>query len=98
MCDSIPQIRILPIKSPDEMAINAQRFIDQGYQYLKIKVDGHITEDVERVRAIREQVGPDIHLTIDANQSYHAKSAIQAIRWIADEKFKMDFCIERETW
>jgi L-Ala-D/L-Glu epimerase len=62
------------------MAQGAQRLVDDGYRYLKIKVQGNIAQDVERVRSIRKQVGPDIHLTIDANQSYSPKSAIQAIR------------------
>ena len=88
VCDSVPQLRILPIKTPAEMAVGAQRLVDQGYRYLKIKVHGHITEDVESVRAIRKQVGPDIHLTIDANQSYDPKSAIKAIRRM--EEFGID--------
>lgn len=79
-CDVIPQLRILPIKTPPEMAVGAQKLVDQGYRYLKIKVHGNVTEDVERIRAIRQQVGPNIHLTVDANQSYDPKSAIQAIR------------------
>ena len=33
-------------------------------------------EDVARVAAIRRQVGDDIHLTIDANQSYSPKDAV----------------------
>lgn len=86
--DSIPQLRILPIKTPAEMAVNAQRLVDEGYRYLKIKVEGCVREDVERVRAIRKQVGPEIHLTIDANQSYDPKSAIQAIRRV--EEFSID--------
>jgi L-alanine-DL-glutamate epimerase-like enolase superfamily enzyme len=86
--DSISQLRILPIKAPAEMAVNGQRLVDEGYRYLKIKVHGHVTEDVERVRAVRKQVGPEIHLTIDANQSYDPKSAIQAIRRM--EEFGID--------
>ena len=62
------------------MAVGAQKLVDQSYRYLKIKVPENVTEDVERVRAIRKQVGPNIHLTIDTNQSYDPKSAIQAIR------------------
>lgn len=77
--DSVPQLRVLPIKTPQEMAVVAQRLVDQGYRYLKIKVEGDITEDVKRVQTIRKQVGPNIHLTIDANQSYDPKQAIQAI-------------------
>jgi L-alanine-DL-glutamate epimerase-like enolase superfamily enzyme len=76
----IPILRILAIKSPAEMAANAQKLVDEGYRYLKIKVHGDVAEDVERVAAIRGQVGPDIHLTIDANQAYTPKAAIVALR------------------
>ena len=86
--DTIPQLRILPIKTPQEMAAGAQRLVDQGYRYIKIKVSGEVGKDVERVKAIRKQVGPDIHLTIDANQSYDPKSAIRAIRRM--EEFGID--------
>jgi len=70
------------------MAVNAQRLVDEGYRYLKIKVHGRVKEDVERVSAVRQQVGPEIHLTVDANQSYDPKSAIQAIRRM--EEFGID--------
>ncbi len=79
-----PVLRILAIKKPDEMAEQAQILVDQGYRYLKIKVHGEVAEDVARVAAIRKQVGDDIHLTIDANQSYSAKDAIAALNRMAD--------------
>ncbi len=86
--ESVPQLRILPIKAPAEMALNAQRLVDQGYRYLKIKALGNEKEDVERVRTIRKQVGPDIHLMVDANQSYDAKGAIQTV--LRMEEFGID--------
>jgi L-alanine-DL-glutamate epimerase-like enolase superfamily enzyme len=76
----VPILRIVPIKTPREMAQVAQKLVDEGYRYLKIKVEGVAAEDVARIRAIREQVGPGVHLTIDANQAYTPKDAIRAIR------------------
>jgi len=84
MRDSLPILRILAIKTPDEMAAQARKLVDQGYRYLKIKVHGEVDLDVARVRAIRKNVGDDVHLTIDANQSYSAKSAITAINRMAE--------------
>ena len=79
-----PVLRILAIKKPDEMAEQAQILVDQGYRYLKIKVHGEVAEDVARVAAIRKRVGDDIHLTIDANQSYSTKNAIAALNRMAE--------------
>ena len=76
---SVPILRIVAIKQPDELAREAGKLADQGYRYFKIKVHGEIDEDVARVKAIRERVGEHARLTIDANQSYTPKGAIAAI-------------------
>jgi L-alanine-DL-glutamate epimerase-like enolase superfamily enzyme len=83
--DSVPILRILAIKAPPEMASQARKLVDRGYRYLKIKVHGEVDEDVARVAAIRAEVGPDIHLTIDANQSYSPKDAISALNRMAEQ-------------
>lgn len=86
--DRVPILRILAIKKPQEMAANAQKLVDQGYRYLKIKVHGDVQEDVACVAAIRQRVGEAVHLTIDANQSYTVKNAIAAISRM--EKYNID--------
>ena len=82
--DRVPILRILAIKTPAEMAVQAQKLVDKGYTYLKIKVHGEVAEDVARVAAIRKQVGEEVHLTIDANQSYAPKDAITALTRMGD--------------
>jgi L-alanine-DL-glutamate epimerase-like enolase superfamily enzyme len=82
--DEVPVLRVLSIKDPDEMAGRGRDLIEAGYRYIKIKVDGNVTEDVERVRAIRDHVGPDIRLTIDANQAYTPKDAILTASRVVD--------------
>jgi L-Ala-D/L-Glu epimerase len=84
-----PSLRILPIKSPADMAKNARMLADKGVRYFKIKVHGDVEEDVERVRAIRAEVGPDAHLTIDANQSYAPKDAIRALNLMAPSRIDL---------
>ncbi len=88
--DQVPILRILAIKTPSEMAAAAQKLVDKGYRYLKIKVHGEVEEDVARVAAIRKQVGDDVHLTIDANQSYTPKDAIAALNRMAE--YRIDLC------
>jgi L-alanine-DL-glutamate epimerase-like enolase superfamily enzyme len=87
--DSVPILRILAIKTPAEMAVQAQRIVDKGYRYLKIKVHGDVDEDVARVAAIRKQVGDDIHLTIDANQAYAPKDAIAALNRMVEHRIDL---------
>jgi L-Ala-D/L-Glu epimerase / N-acetyl-D-glutamate racemase len=69
--------RILALKAADEMAKVAAGLAGEGYDHFKIKVENAPPAlDVERVRAIREAVGPDAVLTVDANQSYDRKGAV----------------------
>jgi L-alanine-DL-glutamate epimerase-like enolase superfamily enzyme len=84
-----PSLRILPIKSPADMAKNARMLADKGVRHFKIKVHGEVDEDVARVKAIRAEVGPDAHLTIDANQSYAPKDAIRALNLMADSRIDL---------
>lgn len=74
--DRIAICRMLGLKTPPEMAERAQRLVDQGYRHLKLKVGGSVREDIERLRAVRRQVGDDVRLVADPNQSYRAKDAI----------------------
>ena len=73
-------LRILALKAPDDVAKNARALVDEGYAYLKIKLDGDLEADVARVEAVRDAVGPAVHLTVDANQSYAPDGAIAAAR------------------
>jgi L-alanine-DL-glutamate epimerase-like enolase superfamily enzyme len=86
---SVPVLRIVAIKTPKEMGEQAQKLFDQGYTYFKIKIHGDVDEDVARVKAIRERVGNEVHLTIDANQSYSPKNAIAAINRMAEYRLDL---------
>jgi len=79
----------LSIKTPTEMAKDAAKAVKKGFKALKVKVGVNPVEDVERVRLIREAVGGDIQLRIDANQGWTPKSAIEALNKM--EKFNIQF-------
>lgn len=82
---SVPVMRILSLKNPEEMAAIARRHVEEGYRHIKIKVDNEVPGlDGARVTAIREAVGPDVHLTLDANQSYDAHGAIALYESVCD--------------
>lgn len=72
-----PVLRILALKEPEQVAAGARRLLGAGYRHLKIKLDNEDPElDAARVAAVRAAAGPDVHLTLDANQSYSAEGAI----------------------
>jgi L-alanine-DL-glutamate epimerase-like enolase superfamily enzyme len=65
----------------EEMATN----IEMGARAVKMKVGGvPMREDVERVKAVRSAIGPDIKLLVDANCAYRAYEAIQFAKRIEE--------------
>ncbi len=65
---------------PDGMAAVCVALMEQGVRAFKAKVGGDPDHDADRLRAIREAVGPDVSLRADANQGYSPKEAIRLCR------------------
>ncbi len=70
---------------PNRLLDEARGYVDLGFKGMKTKVGGlPLDEDVARVTAIREAIGPDIQLMVDANQGYNASTAIRIGRRLAE--------------
>ncbi|WP_083527941.1 mandelate racemase/muconate lactonizing enzyme family protein [Curtobacterium ammoniigenes] len=68
----------------DDLIAQAQRWADTGYRMVKIKVGlPDLAEDVDRVAAVRDTIGPDVALAIDANQLWDLPTARRAIAALA---------------
>ncbi|WP_171102068.1 mandelate racemase/muconate lactonizing enzyme family protein [Ruegeria sp. HKCCD7255] len=58
-----------------------QSYLDRGFNGVKIKVgQPTLAEDVERVKAVRELIGPDVTFMVDANYSMSVDEAIAAAK------------------
>jgi len=65
------------IAEPEEMARRAKYYVqEKGFTILKIKAGLNPKEDIRALRLIREKVGYDVHLRVDANQGYSVSQAI----------------------
>lgn len=65
---------------PEATAAIARRTVDEGYRCLKLKVGtGTLEEDVERVRAVRNAVGEDVEIRVDANGAWRPREAERAL-------------------
>jgi len=69
---------------PARAAARARELVAAGFTTIKVKVGGDPATDIARVRAVREAIGPQLALTIDANCGWEAETAIAAIRQLAD--------------
>jgi L-alanine-DL-glutamate epimerase-like enolase superfamily enzyme len=65
-------------KGLKELAREMEGYVGEGFRAVKMKVGGEaFATDVERVRAVREAVGPKVDLLIDANNKWNAYEAIR---------------------
>jgi len=74
----------ISVNDPEEMAQDSIEAINKGYRTLKIKVGKDSALDLKRMKAIRDAVGYDIDLRIDANQGWNPKEAIYTLRNMED--------------
>lgn len=69
----------ISVNDPDTMAHDAINAIDRGYDTLKVKVGVDPSLDVARLSAVRNAVGSDVRIRIDANQAWTPKEAVRIL-------------------
>lgn len=88
--DRVPLSWSLAVVDPEAELAEAREKVARGHRIFKIKTAAHpLAQDVRRVARIREAVGPDVGLRVDANQGWDRPTALAAIR--ALEPFRLDF-------
>jgi len=62
-----------------KLLASIQGYLDRGFNGIKIKVgQPTLAEDVERVAAVRDLIGPDVAFMVDANYALSVDAAIKA--------------------
>jgi L-Ala-D/L-Glu epimerase / N-acetyl-D-glutamate racemase len=74
----------LSVGDADALAAAGKDRIADGFDVLKVKVGTDAKADVERVRRVREAIGPGPLLRLDANQGWSRRDAVTAIRALED--------------
>jgi L-fuconate dehydratase len=62
----------------------ARAALDQGFTHLKLKVGRDVQSDLQRARVVRNAIGPQTRLSLDANQAWGVQEAIEAIGVLAE--------------
>lgn len=70
-------------KGIPELLTEVRSYLDMGYNAIKLKVGGisggySIEDDYNRVKAVRQEVGPQVKLMLDVNQGWDLHTAIHA--------------------
>ncbi len=60
--------------------MEADSWLEQGFQVLKIKTGENVADDIERLRQLRTHCGQDVVLRVDANQGYTLADARTFLR------------------
>lgn len=72
---------VLSSGPPEKVVAEALEALPHGYCLLKMKTGfGSLENDIAMVAAVREAVGPDVRLTIDANGFWSYEQALKTIR------------------
>jgi L-alanine-DL-glutamate epimerase-like enolase superfamily enzyme len=79
--EKIPLGTVITFGPPDVVAEKAARIKKTGFRSIKLKVSaGDIAADIENIKAVREVVGDDFRLGMDANGGWDFYTALDALR------------------
>jgi len=68
------------LSTPEESAQAAAAFVAQGFKAIKLKIGRGVDIDVEHVSVVRQTVGVDVRLLVDANGAYTVSESIRLAR------------------
>jgi L-alanine-DL-glutamate epimerase-like enolase superfamily enzyme len=80
------------IGSPEKMAATAKQYLDEGFYAIKLKLGTTVAADLARVKAVRNAIGNELPLRVDANQGWDLVTAAQTLQGLA--AFGIEYCEE----
>jgi muconate cycloisomerase len=69
---------------PERARARALELVAEGFTTIKVKVGGKAEDDITRVRTVRDAIGRDLALTIDANCGWDVDTAIRCVNELSD--------------
>ncbi|MDO4620006.1 MAG: dipeptide epimerase [Lachnospiraceae bacterium] len=80
----------ISVNEIDEMVRDSISAVNQGFRILKVKVGKGGEKDVARIREIRQAVGPDVLIRVDANQGWTREEAVRTITMMEDAGLQIE--------
>ena len=78
------------INTPKIMVEDALAVKNSGFSAIKVKLGEGCEPDVERIKKIREAIGPDMKIRVDANQGWDYPTAVSAIEKMLP--YELEYC------
>ncbi|GAA5522142.1 L-fuconate dehydratase [Aliifodinibius salicampi] len=70
--------------SDDKIRRLCRKAVAEGWSSIKMKVGGNLEDDLRRAAIIREEIGPDRQLMMDANQKWDIDEAIKNMEALSE--------------
>ncbi|HLY66127.1 MAG TPA: mandelate racemase/muconate lactonizing enzyme family protein [Chloroflexota bacterium] len=77
---AVEVVRMVGIKTPDELVPHVRGLVEEGHSHFKIKVGTGVAEDVERIARLRSVFGGSIWIGVDGNGAYDVDDATELCR------------------
>ncbi len=87
--ERIPYYRYIALAPSDEMAEQAAAAVGEGFWTIYLKTGFERRKDVADVAEVREAIGPDVALRVDANEAWSPAEAIAIMREL--EPYRLEF-------
>ena len=71
---------------PADAVAEARRHIDGGFSAMKLKIGFGVEQDIAYVKSVRDSIGPEIRLMVDANHAYDVGAARRILKAIEAER------------
>ena len=80
----------ISVNDPETMVRDSLIALDRGYDCLKMKVGINPEMDVARLKAVRQAVGNDVTIRIDANQAWTPKQAVKILNAMQEQGLQIE--------
>jgi L-alanine-DL-glutamate epimerase-like enolase superfamily enzyme len=97
--EAVPLTTVLHVDEPAHMAEEALRLVERGFHSLKMKIGFGAERDVAMISAVREAVGNEVKIRVDAEEHYTVKEALAICRQL--EWFNLELIsqpVARTDW
>ena len=80
----------ISVNDPETMVKDSLIALERGYDCLKMKVGINPEMDVARLKAVRQAVGNDVTIRIDANQAWKPKQAVKILNAMQEQGLQIE--------
>lgn len=84
MYDKVTTDITMPIMTPNTVADFWALYKDHGFEVIKIKVSGHVSDDLDMIEALFKVVSRSTQVTLDGNQGYRLDDAKSLLARLAE--------------